>query len=78
MTTPLALAPLRRRHQPVNLVPSGYRGWVKITTPCGRVKVRYVRDGLVYRDNKKHEPANPQTVETHALACRIEPCQVIT
>lgn len=75
-TTPRILA--RQRRLAANLVPPGYVGWVLITTPRKRRKVRFVRDGLVWRDDSSWEPNRPRTVAEHALACRIEPCDVIT
>ena len=60
----------------VNLVPPGYVGWIRITTPRGRVKVRWVTaDGIVFRDS--HCWAGGRFhIERHAVFCRVEPCAV--
>ena len=60
------------------LVPPSYVGWVLITTPTGRRKVRWLaEDDHVYRDDQCREPAHPFPVQIHATRCRIEPCQVL-
>ena len=56
-------------------LPDGYTGWVLITTPQGRRKVRWVQDGRVWRDDHRKEGGR-HTVSFHSLSCTITPALV--
>lgn len=61
----------------VLLVPQGYVGWVLITTPRGRRKVRFLAENWhVYRDDHMRGGGRYH-VRVHAQYCRVEPCDVV-
>lgn len=60
------------------LIPAGYTGWVLITTPGGRQKVRFVApSGRVFRDSHCWHGGGYH-VALHAAFCRVEPVAIVS
>jgi hypothetical protein len=61
-----------------NLVPDGYIGPVQVTTPTGRVKVRWCTfSGRLFRDSH-HVEGKGRHVSCYATHCLVVPVQLVT